>query len=584
MLFLRIYFYLCTTTKLQHQIFLPLMKSSLLLIAGRLLLAFFLQSLAFSASASSALSKLDLKSLDSCLSARHDIDAKYESRIRRMKQQLSVAGKDYHQRKVLLKDIARSYFYYQFDSALVYIKQGYKEAVANGDSRASTSILLSEARLLAYGGFYNNAEDIIMSVDYNSLPTDALRYDYAIAAYWTYVFWSAFTMDDEFSSRLDSLRMHYLNLAIRYERRGSAQWYYLKGERSYFAGEAPSTSLRLYQEALRQCGSYGQLYSCISFAIARSYSQMHNDNLYGQYLLKSSRSDILSSVKENAALQELAMYIFNKDNDKATLAHQYLLDAMDDAAFYNNKLRKLEISNRLPPIVNAYQKQLQEQHKRRTAFFIVFIILATGILVLYLLSRRRNAQLHLSQKLLEHKNLQLNTANTQLQEANGELLRLNGLLKESGRKREEYLRVFVDICAYTLDRISSYRNLVKLKIKANQTKDLLRTLNSDRIVSSDMNKFMLQFDKAFLGLYPDFPSEFNSLLSPGYTVELNKDGTMPTGLRIFALIRLGVTESSEIATLLFYSPHTIYNYRSAIKSHAIDKNHFEDNVRQLCKQ
>lgn len=67
-------------------------------------------------------------------------------------------------------------------------------------------------------------------------------------------------------------------------------------------------------------------------------------------------------------------------------------------------------------------------------------------------------------------------------------------------------------------------------------------------------------------------------------MELNKDGTMTTGLRIFAFIRLGVTESSEIATLLSYSPHTIYNYRSAIKSHAIDKEHFEDNVRELCKQ
>jgi tRNA G46 methylase TrmB len=97
-----------------------------------------------------------------------------------------------------------------------------------------------------------------------------------------------------------------------------------------------------------------------------------------------------------------------------------------------------------------------------------------------------------------------------------------------------------------------------------------------------MARFYLQFDKAFLGLYPDFVTEFAKLLKPGNEVSLNTDGSMTTELRIFAFIRLGVTESSEIATLLSYSPHTIYNYRSAMKAKAVDKEHFEENVRNLC--
>ena len=177
----------------------------------------------------------------------------------------------------------------------------------------------------------------------------------------------------------------------------------------------------------------------------------------------------------------------------------------------------------------------------------------------------------------------MQATNGELQNADTELSRLNGLLEESNRKREEYLRIFVDLCASTMERITSYRNLVRLKIKANQVKDLLRTVNSDRIATTDITKFQLQFDKAFLGLYPDFVSEFTKLLESGFKIELNKDGTLTTGLRIFAFIRLGVTESSEIATLLSYSPHTIYNYRSSIKSHAIDKEHFEEDVQKLCK-
>ena len=170
-----------------------------------------------------------------------------------------------------------------------------------------------------------------------------------------------------------------------------------------------------------------------------------------------------------------------------------------------------------------------------------------------------------------------------IQDVNGELSHVNGLLLDANRKREKYLRLFVDICAFTMERITSYRNLVKLKIKAKQTEDLLRTLNSDRILNHDMAQFYLQFDKAFLGLYPHFVDDFAKLLQPEYQVSLNKDGSLTTELRIFAFIRLGVTESSEIATLLSYSPHTIYNYRSAMKGRAIDKDHFEENVRNLCK-
>lgn len=526
----------------------------------------------------------DLKTLDSCIAAKQQTDARYEQHIAGMKQQLVYAKTDHKKRSQLLYDIMEAYFSYQFDSTLVYVKKCYNEAEAYHDTRAATDILIYKARLLAYGGFYNNAEELLKSIGDDRLTDDGLRYDYAIAAYWTYVFWSAFTMDNEFSERMDSLRMNYLNMAIRYAERGSAQWYYLMGERSYFLDEPPTTSIKWYNEALRRTDTYGRLYSQTTFAIARAYRQLHRTDMYQRFIILSAQSDALSSLKENAALQDLAMSLFDRDHDNATLAHHYLMVAMDDATFFNNKLRKLEISNRLPPIVNAYQQQIQSQDRKQLIFIIAVVILAVGSFVLYLFSRRRNAQLHLSQKLLEHKNAQMKAANGKLHDANEELSRLNGLLKESNRKREEYLRIFVDICASTMHRINSYRNLVRLKIKANQVKDLLRTMNSDRIATADLTKFQLQFDKAFLGLYPNFVSELSKLMEPGYKVELNKDGTMTTSLRIFAFIRLGVTESSEIATLLSYSPHTIYNYRSAIKSHAIDKEHFEDNVRELCKQ
>jgi len=43
-----------------------------------------------------------------------------------------------------------------------------------------------------------------------------------------------------------------------------------------------------------------------------------------------------------------------------------------------------------------------------------------------------------------------------------------------------------------------------------------------------------------------------------------------------------VKESSEIADLLFFSPQTIYNYRSAVRSRAISKDTFDEDVQKLC--
>lgn len=40
---------------------------------------------------------------------------------------------------------------------------------------------------------------------------------------------------------------------------------------------------------------------------------------------------------------------------------------------------------------------------------------------------------------------------------------------------------------------------------------------------------------------------------------------LSTTLRIFALIRLGIEDSSKIAEFLHYSVNTIYNYRAKIK-------------------
>ena len=79
-----------------------------------------------------------------------------------------------------------------------------------------------------------------------------------------------------------------------------------------------------------------------------------------------------------------------------------------------------------------------------------------------------------------------------------------------------------------------------------------------------------------------FVEQFNGLLREDARIELKKGKLLNTELRIFALIRLGITQSSDIASMLRYSVNTIYNYRAQIKNSAIgDRDDFEERIKEI---
>ena len=142
-------------------------------------------------------------------------------------------------------------------------------------------------------------------------------------------------------------------------------------------------------------------------------------------------------------------------------------------------------------------------------------------------------------------------------------------------------RPYLRLCAAYIDKLNKYQDLVKRKVKAKQIDDLLK-ISSSKMSDSDARQFFVNFDTAFLTLYPNFISEFNSLVREGEEIIPAKGEILNTELRIFALIRLGIKDSSRIATLLFYSPQTIYNYRTSVKNKAKNRDEFEEQVKKLC--
>ena len=282
----------------------------------------------------------------------------------------------------------------------------------------------------------------------------------------------------------------------------------------------------------------------------------------------SAISDITCPLKENLSMQELAMLLYQNPEPDLVRANRYINYSMEDAMFYNNRLRMLEIAKKFPPIVNTYQNKWIEKNTVlvRAVYFISFLGILLVLAMLYIFRQL---------KLLRTQRSIVTDMNEQLKELNSELLKTN-------RTREEYVSLFIELCAAYIDKLNKYQDLVKRKVKAKQVDDLLKIANSSKMSDSDARQFFVNFDTAFLTLYPNFVSEFNMLLREGEEIVPAKGEILNTELRIYALVRLGIKDSSRIATLLFYSPQTIYNYRTTVKNKAKNREEFEEQVKKVC--
>ena len=467
------------------------------------------------------------------------------------------------------------YFVFQFDSAMVYADKAITLADRIGDKFHHDKCRIEKASLLGVGGLYGEAVALLDEIDSTHLD-NKLRFDYTIAYYFIYTYWADYCHDYYYSPRYHERANNYLKQAVTMLRPTDSYYNFFWGEYYIYVERNDKRALEHYFKTLSTAPVESRWYAMASYAIANNYSANNNNNKYEEYMLRACISDLLNCTRENLAMQDLAMYLFKKGDDNILLAERYINFAMDDAKNYNNRLRIIEISQKLPVIVSTYREKLSSQNNiMRFALFGVSILFAFVVVLLYFYSRQN--------RLLARSRHELSESNNLLSSLNDKLNTLNSRLLDTNSRRERLAKLYIDLCAKYIDRLSKFETLVKRKIKVGQVNDLLNTASSSRLSEEDAATFMNSFDTAFLDLYPSFVDEFNALLRTDEQIVPSHKGRLTTELRIYALIRLGVKESSEIAALLFYTPRTIYNYRSTIKSRAINRETFECDVEQLCR-
>ena len=514
------------------------------------------------------------KQLDAALAQRaHYVELKEKS-LNEIKQGAKYVTSNEDKLK-LYEQLANEYKAYEYDSAMTYVNKGLILAQKSNNIFFNKRFQLSQTRLLITRGFYAEAKEILQKIEPKEEPRD-YQFLYYYTMYGLYNNWSTYCENNEFSKNYNQLKVNYLKKAIELSPKKDAFYYYLLGELYYYSNHPNNNrTIQYYKKALSMEKANSRLHAMTAFALSEVYKKSNNQELMEHYLLVAAISDITSATKENVALQDIALFIYKHKTRSLNKAQEYINLSLEDAYAYNNRLRRIEISSKLQMITNAYTDDIRATNSMLYIALSVIFLLLLGVGLSSLFIRKKN-------KLLKQKKDEITATSAKMEVLNSQLHLINDELKDTNQKRERLVKVYIDLCYKNIERNSKLRTLAVRKIKANQSKELLSLLSSSTNTEKENKEFLTEFDKAFLSLYPTFITELNKQLTESAHIQLKENGEMPPILRVCALLRLGITESSKIAGILSYSPQTVYNYRSLLKNNAIDKEHFEENVLRLC--
>lgn len=533
----------------------------------KVVLWFLMMFMPLMANASSVNEEQLFHRLDSYIAQRSKFTQRKEAKLLRLKKQLYMTS-DKRSQLRLYNQIYREYYTYRYDSAMTYAKKGYQLAVQLQDDYFVNLNKINRAAVLSTGGFYSQAEDLMLAMDVEEISPKLLQYYYYTLT-WVYNYWETFCNKSEFQEGLLAKKRFYLGKTLEHiGNKESALYYYLSGEFEFLKQRTSKKMLQFYMKALSASPLNSRVHASSAYCIARYYYDTDQKDLYEKYIVEAAISDQICPLKENLALQEFSTYLYNKDASYAKRVAKYLYCSMEDAQFYNNRLRMVEISRILPLITETNHQAEVRKNRIVTASLVIVSILSLGFLAMAFFAFKMNKHLAKSRR-------EIKSQNTLLDELNQKLLNTN-------KRRETYMHLFMDISAVYIKKLDDYRKLVSRKIKAKQTADLLTAINSYKLAEEEAANFYIRFDKAFIDLYPNFVEEFNQLLLPEKQIVLPAPNSLTKELRIYALMRLGITDGQELATLLFYSTQTIYNYKAAIRKRAKDLTTFDAAINRLC--
>ncbi|MGX5691393.1 DUF6377 domain-containing protein [Arcticibacter tournemirensis] len=501
------------------------------------------------------------------------------AKISQIKNMLALPGINGEQRYDINHRLYNEYKTFISDSAIYYTRQNLEIA-----KNLNRPLLINESKLdlvslYVIAGMYIESLDLLRSIDKRGFP------DWLLIKYYDSYkqLYSYYSHNNPYTRGYIEKSNLYRDSLLSILDKKSNHYKIVYAEKLYDANRL-NEAKGILRSMLDATKSDTHEKAVLAYALANTYGKEKNIGLQRYYYALSAVCDIKNAIKENASTQALASVLYK--TGQLEEAYNCIRSSMEDAMFCNARLRTYEVSQIFPIIDSAYKKKIDGKNKALQLYLLLVSILSVFLIIAIVFVYRQmkkiagiRKELYETNVRLSELNSEMHCTNDRLQLVNGELVKANASLSEANQIKETYIGHFLDLCSTYIDKLEKYQNSLNRKAMERKLDELYRMLKSRDMIDNELKELYENFDNTFLHLYPNFVEEFNSLLVAEEQFVMKPGELLNVELRIFALIRLGITDSSRIARFLHYSANTIYSYRTRVRNKAaVPRDEFENMV------
>lgn len=515
-----------------------------------------------------------MKQLDDVIANRDVYLKQKEARLSKLHNEFISKDND-RERFDVLNHLYDEYHPFNTDSAYdISIRQ---ESLARqiGDKQLLFIAGLHRANIMCATGMYHECLNLMDSIQSDALADYLRPYYFHIkrTVYGLMADYAAFPAD---KSRYYQITNSYRDSIIKYNAPGSLPHVITKADYLNVNG-SPNDAVKLMKDFMHDNKLSEHNNAICAWTLSEAYGKAGEKELQKRCLIISAISDLKSSVREYISLRQLALMLYEEgDLDRA---YRFMTIAVDDAAKCNARQRIIELNDSYPKINGIYVGTVKKQNDTLEKYIIIIAVLVVLLVIMLFYMRKQMIRIKLHHQELAAAYEKQNKLTEELRQSNKKLKEANYAIAENSELKEVYIGRYMDQCLVYIEKLDAYRKSLNSLIKSGKSDELKQLLKSSMMIDEELKTFYDQFDKTFLNLFPSFVEDFNNLLLPEEAISPKKDGTLNTELRIYALIRLGITDSEKIAKFLRYSLTTIYNYRTKVRNKAKgDRNALESEI------
>ena len=520
-----------------------------------------------------------LLKLDQAIKERPIYMEQKELKLVELKRQLHRQIPD-EERFAILGTLLDEYRSFNTDSALHMAEEREQIAIRLGNREYIDNARMNKADVLGMTGMYKEVMDLMRNIHIDRLPVDIHPYyyhiyrtvyglmaDYAVTAYEKKLYTE---LTDKYRDSLllvnkDNLLIHTLIQSDQYNVRNEYD-----------------KAIRLLTDYLALQKDYEHDVAICAYTLSESYRLKGDKEKEKEYLIVSAMADMKTAVREYISLRKLAVLLYQEGDIER--AYSYVKICMEDAAACNARLRKLEILEIFPIINDAYQQKTEKQQEQMKWALVSISLLSLFLLLAIFYVYKQMKKVAAARREVIDANKRLKELNDELHLSNAQLKEANHSIAENSYLKEEYIGRYMDQCSVYLEKMDNYRRSLGKIAATGNVEELYKNIKSSKFIEGELKEFYTNFDNTFLQLFPTFVLDFKALLAEDEQIPMPAGERMNTELRIFALIRLGITDSVKIAQFLRYSVTTIYNYRTKVRNKAAgDRDLLEQEVMTIGK-